>query len=78
MEKYHEYMYLEMLTKNVGVEKKAEAVQNLGKMKSTSAIPHLKNIAFNEECGMGIRTSAILALAEIGDSSFLSQSLPNL
>lgn len=76
MEKYHEYMYLEMLNKNVGVEKKSEAIKNLGKMKSISAVPNLKSIAVNKECSMGMRTAAILSLAEIGDKSFLSSFLP--
>lgn len=76
MERYHEYMFLEMLTKNVGSDKKMEAIKNLGKAKSTMAIQQLRTISIGKEYGIGLRTNAILALAEIGDKGFLASFVP--
>ncbi|TDT71491.1 hypothetical protein EV215_0867 [Hypnocyclicus thermotrophus] len=76
MSKYYEFMYVEKLGKNVSKDEKVKAITELGKMKSIVAKDSLIKIAKNENESFSVRESAIHALIEIGDASFLDNFLP--
>jgi HEAT repeat protein len=73
---YYEEIYLENLFKDSGIEKQLKAIKELGKMQSKSAVPKLKEIANNSYGNINLRLNSILALAEIGDRSFIKEFQP--
>ncbi|MBZ4683122.1 MAG: hypothetical protein JG768_546 [Fusobacteriales bacterium] len=76
MSKYYEFMYVEKLGKNITKDEKVKIITELGKMKSVLAKESLIKIAKNENESFSVRESAIHALIEIGDISFLDNFLP--
>lgn len=73
---YYEELYLENLFKESGIEKHLKAVKELGKMQSKTAIPKLQEIVNNSFRNINLRLNAILALAEIGERTFIKKFQP--
>ncbi len=73
---YYEEIYIEYIFKDSGFEKQLKAIKELGKMQSKNAIPKLKEIAQNSNANINLRLNSILALAEIGDRTFITKFLP--
>lgn len=73
---YYEDIYIENLFKNSGFDKQLKAIKELGKMKSTRAVPKLKEISINSNADILLRVNSVLALAEIGDRTFIKSFLP--
>lgn len=73
---YYEDIYIENLFKNSGFDKQLKAIKELGKLKSTRAVTKLKEISTNSNADIILRVNSVLALAEIGDRTFIKSFIP--
>lgn len=73
---YYEDIYIENLFKNSGFDKQLKAIKELGKLKSTRAVAKLKEISTNSNADIILRVNSVLALAEIGDRTFIKSFIP--